>query len=338
MYKVAIVGCGGMGNGHARAIGEFPDVEIVGVCDLIQEKAESLSKVVGGRVCTDFHDLLDDADVVWDCTPPLSRPQVVIDSALAGKHIFSEKPIALSTETADRMIEAIDKAGITFMTDYVLRFVNPYKLVHEIFDSGQLGALVSVWTRRYMPVDMRGRWFGDQTQSGGVALDFASHDFDQLQWFGGKVKTVFGCVDRIREGVQADEHVHAMMLFEKGMGTSDVSWWAPAGTSMFGVVGTKGSIIADGSGKLRMKIDGQEEVLLDGNANMETDVEGNIGKRDDEGKIDSSGVNNESVQEHFFRCLRENLTPLVTAREARAVLEIALAVQESARTGKSVDL
>jgi predicted dehydrogenase len=308
------------------------EIRITAVCDILPERAEALAAKLGARAVDGYHKLLDDVDVVWDCTPPTSRPEVVIGCARAGKHLFSEKPIALDLETADRIVEAVRETGVTFMTDYVLRFTNPYRAAHDLFATGELGRLVNVYTRRYMPTDMRPVWFGDQRRSGGVAIDFASHDFDLLRWFGGMPKRVFGQVDRVREGVQADEHVQAMLVFEQGMGSTDESWWAPASVSTFGVVGSRGSVAVDGSGRVRLRMDGEAEVDLDVNADTRIDLSGNVG-----GDAQRSRARQESVQEHLLRCVREHETPLVTAWEARETLRLVLAVQQSARTGAAVE-
>lgn len=62
MTKVALIGCGGMGNHHARVLTEMENVEIVGVCDIVEEKAQKTSEAVGAKCCMDYHELLDDAD------------------------------------------------------------------------------------------------------------------------------------------------------------------------------------------------------------------------------------------------------------------------------------
>lgn len=330
MFRLGIIGCGGMGNGHANIMSKFDDVKIVAACDIIKERADALAEKFGAKSFTDFKDLLDEVDVVCDAVVPLARPEVVIGCANAGKAIFSEKPLSLKMSDADRIVEAVERNGVTFMTDYVLRFTNPYRAVHEVFESGELGRLVNVWTRRYMPIDMRGRWYGEDEQSGGVAVDFMSHDVDQLRWFGGKAKTVFATVDRVRNGINSDEHAHATVVFEQGTGTSDVSWCSPASMGTFGVVGSLGSVIVDGSGKVRKRIEGQDEVVLDVNAKTETDLKGVIQK--------DSASRTETVQQHFFRCLREGKTPLVNVHEARETLRVVSAAKESARLGKSVDL
>ncbi len=330
MFRLGIVGCGGMGNHHANVMSKLDDVKIVAACDIVKERADALAEKFGAKSYTDFRDLLDEVDVVCEAVVPRARPEVVTGCANAGKHIFSEKPLSLCLGDANRIVEAVDRNKIIFMTDYVLRFTNPYRAVHEVFASGELGRLVNVWTRRYMPVDMRGRWYGEDEQSGGVAMDFMSHDVDQLRWFGGKAKVVFGSVDRVRDGINADEHAHATVVFEQGTGTSDVSWCSPASLGTFGVVGSLGSVIVDGSGKVRKRIEGQDEVVLDVNARTETDLKGVIQK--------DSAASTETVQQHFFRCLREGKTPLVNVHEAYETLRVVLGAKESARTGKSVDL
>ncbi|MBM3263356.1 MAG: hypothetical protein FJY97_08020 [candidate division Zixibacteria bacterium] len=76
------------------------------------------------------------------------------------------------------MIETVERTGVIMMIGYVLRFTHPFQILHETFSSGRLGRLVNCWTRRYMPFDTSQRWYGDQSKSGGVELDFASHDID----------------------------------------------------------------------------------------------------------------------------------------------------------------
>lgn len=338
MLNVGVVGCGGRGTGHAAKLKAMPGVNLAWVCDIIPEKADALAAREGVPAIYDFHRGLDQVDVIWDATRPWERCDIVVDAAAAGKHIFSEKPIALDLPTADRYIAAIERAGVKNSFCYSLHFTNPYKLAKAVFASGELGQLVSVWTKRYMPVDMRPRWYGDQSKSGGIMLDFASHDLDLLCAFGGRPTTVFGQTARIREGIKADEHGQAMLVFAEGMGSSEVSWWSPAGMSAFGVVGTKGSVIADGSGKLRKRLDGQDEVILDTNASSNVDLAGNIGVRTGSNEVMNLADRQETPEEHFIRCVREDLTPIVTPYMARRVLEVVLAIRQSAATGEAVHL
>lgn len=337
MVRLAIIGCGGMGNMHSGKLSRMPNVQIKYACDVEKQKADELAGKINAEPIQDYKKILKEVDAVWECSPPFMRPDIVIECAKAGKHIFSEKPMALNLKTADKMAKAIQEAGIIFMVGYVLRFTNPYRIAHEIFASGELGKLVNVYMRRYMPADLRGRWYADQKKSGGVMLDFGSHDLDILQWFGGRPKAVFAHTERIRDKIEADDHAQTMLVFNEGMGTSDVSWWSPGGTNSFGVVGTRGSLIAE-SGVLRKSIAGEKEVIVGDKMSAVVDPKGNIGEKKEDGNIKLNPQANESIQEHFIRCVEEKKTPLVSIKEARGVLEIVTAAQKSTETGKSVEI
>ena len=200
------------------------------------------------------------------------------------------------------MLEATDRAGVIMMMGYVLRFTHPFQALYELFAAGELGRLVNCWTRRYMPFDTSKIWYGDQAKSGGVALDFASHDIDWVRWVGGDVRRVFGRVDRVRPGIRADEHVHALFTFAEGLGHSSI-----------GLVGRSGAAIVSEDGTIHKRLGDSEETVI-------TPEPG------------------ETIQAHFVRCIRDGLTPKVTGHDARALLAIVLAIQESSRTGEAIPL
>jgi predicted dehydrogenase len=260
-------------------------------------------------------------------------------SAKAGKHIFTEKPIARSLADADAMVAAARKAKVKYMLGYCLRFWQPYRLIHDTFASGELGDLASCWMRRFMPWNPV-NWYGHQDKSGGVMLDFGSHDVDWLRWVGGDVQTVFGKTFRIRAGSRADDHGGAVFLFKNGgMATAENSWASYMGESTLGIIGTKGAMMMGNDGKVRKRIghDGQEQVV-----NVETataiNPQGAIGQRDEEGNIQKVRMRNESIQQHFFRCIEEDIEPLTPAEDGRKTLLTVMALWESARTGKPVEV
>ena len=341
MVKVAMIGLGGMGNYHADFLSKLPNVRIVGVCDLVEEKARKLSEKLGGVSWTlDYHDLLDSCEAVWVCTEPFNRLDIVTTAAKEGKHLFTEKPIARSLKDADKMINAARKAGVKYMLGYCLRFWNPYKYMHDSLVGGELGNLVNCYTRRYMPVDMSHCWYGWQEKSGGATLDFASHDVNWLRWMGGDVATVFAKTYTVRATMHAEEHVQAMFIFKNGgMGTHDNSWSSWVGESAVGVIGTKGGIAVDRSGQVRKFLAAEgKETNVDIEAAIAIDPSGNVGKKDASGKIQKVTPKNETIQEHFFRCIEEDLEPITPAADGRKTLEIVHAIWKSTKTGKAVNL
>jgi predicted dehydrogenase len=318
MVRLGIIGCGGMGGYHAKRFTEMQQVELVGVCDVLQEKATALAEQLGVKAFTHHQDLLPAVDAVCICTPPRHRLDVMLDSARAGKHVFAEKPLALNLAEADLMVEAARQAGIKLMVGYVLRFTQPHKYLHEVFSSGELGRLVNCWTRRYMPCDMSNRWYGDQAQSGGVLLDFGSHDIDLLCWKGGEVRSVYAQFDRVRPTIRSDEHAQVLMTFQQGgMGTVDVSWSSHLSHFSFGVVGSEGTLISDAAGLVHKKLWNGEEQVIDTAALAKAQPP-------------------ETIQEHFVRYIEQDSEPLVTGAQARSVLAVILAAQESGRTDQVV--
>ena len=339
MLRIGIIGCGGMAGYHLPFLQEIEGVEVSVCCDVIRRRAEELAERAGARACTDFREAIDDVDAVWVCTEPFNRVEVVAAAAQAGKDIFTEKPIALTLADADTMLDAARKANVIYMLGYCLRFWQPYSFMREVFVSGELGDLVTCWTRRFMPVDFRGAWYGDQALSGGVTLDFASHDLDWLSWIGGPVKTVFAHTARVRDGIQADDYFQGILRFtDGGAGHADVTWWDAITESSLGIVGTKGSLLANRDGIVSKKIIGSDEVIVFSDGAMAVDPDGNVGQRDQAGEIQRVNAPDENIQEHFVRCVRERLMPLTDAASGREVLRIVDALRGSAETHQAVDL
>jgi predicted dehydrogenase len=340
MIKVGMIGLGGMGGHHAKILKEMDRVQIVAVCDLIEEKAVRVGETVDAPWTRDYRDLLArDIDAVWICTEPFNRREVVLAAAEAKKDIFTEKPVCVDLADADAMIAAAQAAHVKYMLGYVLRFTEPYRTLHETLAAGELGDLVSCWTRRFMPCDMTGRWYGDQEKSGGVTLDFGSHDCDWLCWLGGQPQSVFAHVARMRPTLNADEHGQIVMRFvEGGMGSLEVSWWGPLSESSIGVVGTKGAMIVGRDGQVRKKLGDGEEEIIDVNSAMDVNPAGKTGTRDDEGRIEAVANRRETIQQHFFRCIEADIQPLTDAPAGRRVLAVMKAAQLSAQRGASVEL
>lgn len=339
MIKLGLIGCGAMGHFHARNLAQHAGLELAVCCDLVEDRARVIAEEIGADWCTDYRQIFDQVDAVWVCTEPFNRVQVVTDAAAAGKHIFAEKPVALNLADADGMIEAARAAGVTYMLGYSLRFMQPYKFMRDTFASGELGDLVACWTRRYMPADMRDLWYGRQELSGGVALDFGSHDIDWLTWVGGPVRTVFAHTSRIREGAKADEHSQCMLVFQNGGAAhSDVTWWEAVNESSLGIVGTAGSLVVGRDGAVTRKMVGHEETTVEIASAMAVDPTGTLGRRDETGQIQQVEMQDESMYDHFIRCVQDGQTPATDAAIGREVLRTVLAVRQSAETGAAVDL
>ena len=128
IIKVGIIGCGGIANGkHMPSLKKVADCEMVAFCDIIPERAEKAAKDFGtpdAKVYTDYKELLLDKeiDVVHVCTPNRSHSFITVDALEAGKHVMCEKPMAINSAEAKKMLDAAEKTGKKLTIGYQSRF------------------------------------------------------------------------------------------------------------------------------------------------------------------------------------------------------------------------
>lgn len=312
--RVGIIGAGGMGRAHAMQLRQIEGVEIVAVCDVDESRAKALADELNAAAFKDHRDLLStDVDAVWVCTPDYAHKEPVMDAAAAGKHIFCEKPIANTIEDAEAMVEAVTKSGVINMIGYVLRFYPTFSEVRGRFASGELGELVTAWIRRFMPWTPRD-WYGDPKFSGGIAIDFSTHDVDWLMWVGGAVKCVYGRTAMV--GTQVENDVWAILTFANG-GTGVVgdSFIASIGGACFGIVGSAGTAMVEGDGTVLVKLRSEQEVQ----------------------RITPSGVNPILAEDAYFvECVREGKSAEPDLRWGKEVLKVTIAICQSSASNEVV--
>ena len=114
--RYGVVGVGGMGQGHCKCISELADAKLVAVCDIVPEVAKSVGEKYDVPYCTDYHELVDRADVdaVMVATPHYFHPEIAIYAMERGKPVLSEKPIAVTVSAADAMVAAAKRTGMPF--------------------------------------------------------------------------------------------------------------------------------------------------------------------------------------------------------------------------------
>ena len=115
--RIGIIGCGGIANGkHMPSLKKVPGVEMVAFCDIIIDRAEKAAKQYGtpdAKVYEDYKELLEDKtiDVVHVCTPNRAHSFITVDALEAGKHVMCEKPMAINSAEAKKMLDAAEKSG-----------------------------------------------------------------------------------------------------------------------------------------------------------------------------------------------------------------------------------
>src|SRR5206468_1418494 len=150
-------------------------------------------------------------DVVDICLPTPLHRRAAERAFAAGKHVFLEKPIALTAEDAAAILDAGAQSRRILMVGLVLRFWPEYVELQRRLASDELGRPLVVSTRRLSPAPDWSEWIADPAQSGGVPVDLMIHDFDQLNWLLGKPRSVFA-----RE--EGPGHVHAIVEYDSAVG------------------------------------------------------------------------------------------------------------------------
>jgi predicted dehydrogenase len=180
---VAVVGCGGMGKTHARLLAKFDDVRLVALVDVRQEAAMELKGEVGAASATsDLGSVLNDdsIDLVLICTHHHLHAPMCISAAQAGKHIFCEKPLALTIEECQKIAKEVQTAGVKFMVGFQARF-SPFVLkLKEV--------VPKPWVTIAQLVDPKWddkSWANDPVEGGGNVLSQGCHCFDATCFLSG---------------------------------------------------------------------------------------------------------------------------------------------------------
>ena len=188
--RIGIIGCGGIANGkHLPALKKVEGVEMVYFCDIIRERAEQAAKAYGtpdAKVCTDYRELLSDKsiDVVHVLTPNRSHSFITVDALEAGKHVMCEKPMAINSEEAKKMVEAAKRTGKKLTIGYQNRQRADSLYVKQEAENGTFGdiyfAKATAIRRRAVPT--WGVFMNEYEQGGGPLIDIGTHALDLTLW------------------------------------------------------------------------------------------------------------------------------------------------------------
>lgn len=214
MLKIALLGCGRIGQVHARSIKALDDASVVAVADALPEAAEALASSSGSEVRTSEAILAaDDVDAVVIGTPTDTHFDLIRGSANAGKAIFCEKPIDMSVDNIRACIEVVDAMGVTFMTGFNRRFDPNFAHLRGRIAAGDVGAveLVTITSRDPAPPPV-----SYIARSGGLFRDMMIHDFDMAHFLMGeefvRVHAVGSCLVEPAIGDAGDVDTAAVIL------------------------------------------------------------------------------------------------------------------------------
>jgi UDP-N-acetylglucosamine 3-dehydrogenase len=335
--RVGLIGCGNIGaRAHAPVYTHRPDTQLVGVCDLLPERAEMVAAGTGARAYTDYRRLLerDDVQMVDLCVPTVDHAPLAVEALRAGKHVLCEKPMACSLAEADALIAAARQSGLKAMIGHVRRFDPRYVEIKDAIDRGEVGQPVYIRRaeRQWLPLPPDA-WLWKPELGGGVILDIGVHTTDLLRWYYGRpADSVYAVGRRVRPAArEARSSDHALITFHfpgGAVGLVEASWAYPPefGTGLYAsldVVGTEGKLQYSDQ-------DSNPMLVFDAETGAEFPRYFRFMSATEHAFAAEIG--------HFVRCVLDDGPPLVTLEDARAALEMCLAAQRSADSGRPVSL
>ncbi len=183
---LGLIGAGAIGRVHANNIQKsIKGARLAAVADVDQKAAQSVAG--GAKVYSDYHEMIKDSSVdgIIVCTPPFLKMDITKAAAEAGKAVFCEKPISVTLEDTDKMVDIVKKSGIKFQVGYQRRFDLSYMRARKVVESGELGKLLLLKEHNRDPPGPILGWSTMPAKSGGIFLDTTSHDFDAVRWLSG---------------------------------------------------------------------------------------------------------------------------------------------------------
>ena len=261
LVKIGIIGLGFMGAVHYKAFSAIEGVSVAAVCANNPRALEGDLTQVGGnlgrsgekydfsnvRKYRNWAEIVADSelDAVDICLPTDLHLSVTVAALKAGKHVFSEKPMALTAADCDEMLAAARQYKKILMVGQVLRFWPDYMYLREFVTSGRYGAVRTATFVRRTAIPDWSKWLLDEKRSGGMLLDFLIHDIDQaLDIFGAPAKVAAKSLGEI-------DTVSSTLLYPGGPEVRIQGGWFAPGTPFamgFDVMAERGSLEFSPSG------------------------------------------------------------------------------------------
>lgn len=344
-YGIGIVGTGMIARHHAKAIENVDGARVVAIASRSEQRAKEVAHEIGCEGYGDLSAMLADPEVqiVSICTPSGAHLEPAMAAAKAGKHIIIEKPLEITLERCDQIIDAADKYGVQLGGVFQSRFFEASRLIKSAVDAGRFGDMVLAdayvkWFRPQKYYD-DGGWKGTAAFDGGGALMNQSiHAVDLLLWFGGAVRSVQAYKGvRGHKRIQVEDTAVAAIEFQSGaMGVLEGSTAVfPGFLKRIEISGTEGSAVLEEEDLKTWAFSNEdrEDKEIRERYSAETTTGGGAS---DPGAIGTEGHRKQF--EDFVGALDAGRPLELDGLEARKAVALVLAIYQSAETGVRVQV
>lgn len=339
--KYALIGCGRISPNHIAAAIKN-ELEIVAICDLLEENMDD--KVAKFELSSEVKKYIDYVEMLEN-----EKPELVAIATESGKHaeialkcmdygcnLIIEKPIALSIQDADRIIEKAKLTGVKVCACHQNRFNKSIQKIREAVDKKRFGKMFYGtahirWCRDHEYYD-RASWRGTWEQDGGALMNQCIHNIDLLRWMmGGQIEEVVGMTDRLHHDyIEAEDLGIALIKFKNGAygiieGTTNV--YPKNLEETLYLFGEKGTVKAGGQ-----SVNIIEEWRF---SDMLDDSE-EVKKKFHENPPNVYGFGHIPLYADVIEAIEKNRNPYVTAKDGKDALELVLAIYKSSFEEKIV--
>jgi scyllo-inositol 2-dehydrogenase (NAD+) len=335
--KICLIGAGRAGELHGDVYHyKIPNVTITCIFDTNIDKAKALAKKYGVSsefAFNNYDRALNNSefDAVVITTPTFTHCDYVLISARNKKHIFCEKPMAISTIDCDKMIEACKREDVTLQIGFMRRFDEGFLKAKEIIRSGQIGEPLIIRSNTRGP-GLPGKWAFNIKNSNGNLAEVNSHDFDSIRWLAdSEFSTVYAVAKNSKNPKIGKDYPQfydnatvSITMKNKTFGLIDSVCPCDYGyDARAEVVGTKGVIFIGSLGE-------STAVTCTRKTQIVSPQILSWKKRFHEAYI--------AEDRHFIDCILEGSKPIVDGSDGKKAVEVVVCANESIASGKPVEV
>ncbi len=346
--RIGVIGVGAIGPCHAWAIEQTEGCRLAAICDIREEAAKSLAEEKGVPHFTSVEDLLaaGEVDAVTVSTPSGFHMDTVLAAIKNGTHVLVEKPLEITSERIDQIIEAERQGSAIVACVYQSRFRPVVRKMKALFDNGLLGEIYSgsLYIKRYRTQEYydSGGWRGTwKIDGGGCLMNQGIHDVDLFTWFLGDVEEVIAITETYGRDIEVETLALALIKFKRGpRGHLEGTTLAyPEFDPYIEAYGSRGTVAFSHSRLLHMEI---MDLTDEERAARDELIE--LTRANDERKakapkvaagtpVASLDMGHAPVVADFVDAIRTDRKPFVTSHDARKAVSLIRAIYESGRSG-----
>jgi UDP-N-acetylglucosamine 3-dehydrogenase len=309
---VAVIGTGFWGKNHARVYKELPSTQLIAVCDVNAERAKAMADQLGVKAYSDSTQLLKDKEIeaVNVCTWSTMLAKEALKALHAGKHVLVEKPMATTTQQAEKLVQTAQENGLHLTVGFLMRFIPGLQHIRQAVESKKIGELVCVTAKRVSQWPER---IGDV----GVVKDTAIHDIDVIRFISNEDPiTVYAKIGSMRHR-QFEDYAQIMLTYKDGKSAFiESNWLTPYKTRTLTVTGSDAI----------MRLDYITQDLW-----IEQQTE----------TVQPRYPFQEPLKlelQHFAECITEKKKPLITGVDGIKALQIAQAAIQSSAKNRAIQI